>query len=803
MNQYIRFGEVAVDLGAGRVTRSGRELVLEPRTFDVLVYMLQHPDRLVRHEELLQQVWRDTHVTSHSLTQAISQLRQVLEDDPHQPRYVQTVHRRGYRWLAPVVVDAPRKDAEHPAIAGRWGLPAAAAQLIVREDLIQMVCASLVHARQVTLVGPGGIGKTQLALEVGRRVQSHFRNGALLVDLASEVDGAGVARALAQQLRIDTGELASSMGILAAALRDRNVLLLLDNCEQVALAVTTLSTELLASCPEVRILATSQRNLGITGQQLIGVPPLSLPPNDWSPTPEEDPAEWPGSVQLFVERARAINPELQVTQQNAGAIGEICRRLDGIPLALELAAARTNVMTPAQIADRLEERMQLLTSPHPSTQSRQVPLPASIAWSVSLLSASAQRVLERLSVFRGGWTLETAQAVTGIINTSELVDDLAGLVSKSLVVVDINRPQARFRLLDTIHLFLHERLIESAEHARIRDSHLKCFHRFSDEVERESLGNPMPWLGRVREERANLREALVWAIATPRNAESGLQICCNLRWAWRLEGSYVESRDWLVEALAAATCAAPSLLGKAWIVLGLIHHHRGDFEAARASVQKGLSLLPSEDRWERSFGTMLLAYVETLGGSLDEADILAAASEREIDTLGDDRLLGFARVREAVASGLRSRHEEAALLLEKAEEHLMHGQDPFLRTFSKVQLGLQRYLSGRLEAAREAAIEVLRDGSALENLRMVAGGIEVLAYLALEAQDARQGARLLGAAARLREVTAAPMLANFGPVHSQANARLVECLGRDAFELEFQAGVGAPLAEIIHPLLGR
>lgn len=803
MDQYICFGDVVVDLSSGRISRAGRELELEPRTFEVLVYLLKRPDRLVPHGELLREVWRGAHVTSHSLTQAISQLRQVLEDDPHQPRFVETVHRRGYRWLAPVLTAATQTGPDRPATVLRKGLPAATVELIGRESLLGSLPAALLGGRQVTLIGPGGAGKTQVALEVGRRVGSFLPDGVLLVDLTTEDDGLGVARALARQLGIDPGESTTALGALAAALRDRILLLILDNCEHVALPVASLIVELLATCPAVRILATSQRSLAIPGQHLIRVPPLELPPAGWTSAPGDLPHQWPESVRLFTERARAVNPDFRVTEENAGAIAEICRRLDGIPLALELAAARTNVMTPGQIAARLDERLQLLTSPHPAAQSRHMALPAMIDWSVSLLAEPVRKALERLSVFRGGWTLEAAQAVIGEPGTTALVDDLASMADKSLIVVDVQRQQPRFRLLDSIHFYLQEHLARSAQHALIRDRHLDCFLRFSEDVERAICSDPVTWIRRVRDEHANLKEALAWALADPRHAEHGLRICCNLRWAWRIEGSYVESRDWLREALAAAPGAPPPLVGKALVAFGLIHHHRGEFEEARVSVRNGLALLPPEERWERAFGAMLLAFNETLGGSPDEAEALAATCEREIEALGDDRLLGFARLRSAMAAGLRSQCDEAVRLLLEAVGHLQHGQDPFLLSFTKVQIGLQQLLSGHTEAARDAALGALHDGCELDNLRLIAGGIEILAYLAIEEQNALQAARLLGAASRLRETTSAPVLANFSKANSRACDRLRERLGRETFALEFEHGIGTPLAEVLEPLLPR
>ncbi|HET8734256.1 MAG TPA: winged helix-turn-helix domain-containing protein, partial [Anaeromyxobacteraceae bacterium] len=615
MSQIFRFGDSTLDTGAGRVTRAGRVLDLEPRTQDVLHFLLRHPGELILHDDLLAAVWTGTAVTPHSLTQAVSQLRQALGDDRGRPRFIETVHRRGYRWVCPVrLVDSPAL-LELPSGPGRWRLPASAVELIGRGALIESVDSALLSSRAVVLLGPGGVGKTQLALEVGRRVADRFPHGVLLVDLTAEKDEAGVASALARELRIDAGGDGTWLGGIVPLLRERGALLLLDNCERVAGAVSSLASRLLSACPGLRILATSQRHLAVPGQTLVRVPPLRTPSRAFPESPDFDPAEAPASVRLFAERSRTVNPDFILDARDAGAVGEICRRLDGIPFAIELAAARAGVLAPAEIARRLDERFRLLTARHPASTSRHDALREALAWSTSLLSERSLLLLERLSVFRGGWTLEAAEAVAGL-QDGPAIDELAGLVDKSLVAVDAGGEQSRFLLLDSVHAFLRERFDGAPDQAAVRDRHLHHFRAFAAEVERQIPRNPVPWLRRVREEHGNLREALTWALATPGAAETGLRLCCDLRWAWRFEGNYREPRDWMTRFLARATGAPPALAGRAWIALGLTQQHRGELREARASTRTGLDLLPPEERWERAFGLLLLALIESMSGDL-------------------------------------------------------------------------------------------------------------------------------------------------------------------------------------------
>lgn len=781
MSQIFRFENAVIDTRTERVIVDGRTLALEPRTFDVLLHLVRHRGEVVRHNELLDTVWGQTNVTAHSLTQAISQLRRALDDRSDSPRFIRTVHRRGYEWVAPVeVLDVPSTDAE--GTASRWKVPPRLVSLIGRDELVRSVGELLSEFRIVTLMGPGGVGKTQLALEVARRAESSFADGALLVDMSSETEGVGVSLALARAIRM---EAAATVASLQVALRDRNALLLFDNCEHVAGAVGALATDLISVCTGLHVLITTQASVGIATQRMIRVDPLGNP----------------DAVQLFVERARTINPDFALAADNEEHVEEICSRLDGIPLAVELAAARMNVLTPAQVAARLDERFALLTTSGLSAAQRHQTLLAAINWSVSLLSPGAQRLLTRMAVFAGGWTIDAAEAVVGVDAADALVDEISHLVDTSLVTAAVRRPEARYKLLDSIRLFALDRLLASSEQALLRSRHLAYFRRFAALVESDAPGDPVRWLQRVREEHANLRDAVAWALSSPATANDALHLCCDLRWAWRLEGNYVESYDWLRNALSAAKDAPPSLLGKARIVLGLIQHHRGEHAESSRSIELGLSQLASDERWERGFGSLLLAYVETMAGNLEKGDTLAQSLEHEIEELADDQLLGFARMRAGVGAGMRGELDQSIRLLTEAGGYLRRGRDAFLFIFSELQLGLQCFLAGDFVNSRAAAVASLRAAYELDNVRAIAGTIELLAYLALAQDDLRWACRLLGAASRLRNITAAPMLANFRGAHDRARATVAERLGTDALAREMRAGAETPLDDVVLPLL--
>ncbi|MDQ6799259.1 MAG: winged helix-turn-helix domain-containing protein [Acidobacteriota bacterium] len=800
MGKIYRFYDAVLDTGTGRVVRGAETLALEPRTYEVLLHFVERPGELVRHSDLLDRVWVSTNVTAHSLTQAISQLRQTFDDDPRQPKFIETVHRRGYRWVAPVTVsDAPPLPDDLPSAAPRWTVPARWTELIGRDDLVERVADTAGQERLVVLIGPGGVGKTQLALEVARRATEAFDHGSLFVDMTSENDMSGITRALARALRIPVVDRTATLGGITVAMRDRNVLIVLDGCEHVVDAISTMAAELIGSCRGVHVLLTTQRPVRAPGQVLIRVPPLESPPADW--TPQFSAAtDWPASVRLFIARATSTNPDFLLTSRNSEAVAQICRHLDGIPLALELAAARTNVLTPEQIAERLDERFGLLLSKRFAAVPRHRTLHATIAWSVSLLSAGSHRLLQRLVVFSGGWTFEAAEAIAGHQSSANLIDELADLVDRSLVAADVDRPHARYRMLDSIRLYA-QKPIASDVLAETRQRHFEYFGRFADKLEHGVSADPLVWLRRAREEYANLRDAFRWAVSSEGHSEDALELCCNLRSIWRLEGNYVESHEWLMQALQAAPNARPALAGRAWIILGLIQHHRNEMADARASVHRGLDRLPADARADRAFGLVLLAFIETLAGSLEEAEVLAVRAQQEVDTVADDQLTGFALMRAGVAAGLRNRHDEAVSLLTQAVMHLGGGRDPFLFMFTKVQLGLQAFLKGDILRARETAEESLRAACEYDNLRGIAGNLELLGYLSVDT-DPKGACLLLGAATRLRDITAAPMQSNFIEAHRRAHDAVMRHVGPTIAAREMEVGASMRLSEVLGVALG-
>ena len=536
-----------------------------------------------------------------------------------------------------------------PPAPPRHNLPAALTSFVGREQELAEVVGLLGTTRLLTLTGPGGVGKTRLALQAAPALLAGFPDGAWLVELAPLTDPALVAQAVAAVLgRADDADAPPRQTILDT-LRDRHLLLLLDNCEHLVEPVAALAGAILAGCPRVCILASSREPLGLPGETIWRVPPLALPPP--APTPADPHQAHAAAVRLFLDRARAIRPELAPTPAEAAAIAQICIRLDGIPLALELAAARINVLPVAGIAAGLDDRFRLLTGGGRNRLPRQQTLQALIAWSYDLLPSVEQGVFRRLAVFAGGWTEDAARAVAAdpapepgvrdqppqpapAVPESAIPTALEGLVHKSLVMVDAGAAAApRYRLLETIRQYAQDRLLESGEAARVRARHRDwCLH-LAETAEPELRG-PAPeiWSRRLETEHDNLRAALEWCLAEEDGATAGLRLAGAL-WQFWLLRHWNEGRYWLEAVLARPGAARPTAArAKALYAAGALTL---DSPLARARLEESVRL------WRRLGDRLGLAYA--LDALADEARMqgdLAAARVSAEESVALFRLLG-------------------------------------------------------------------------------------------------------------------------------------------------------------------
>ncbi len=574
------------------------------------------------------------------------------------------------------------------------------------------VARLLVSNRLVTLMGAGGAGKTRLALAVASDNLDRFPDGVWLVELAPLVDAALVARTAAAVLGVADQEETALLSALAHALRHRRLLLILDNCEHLIASASQFAETLLRSCPEIHLLATSREALGIPGETAWRVPSLSLPePSQAAAAARLREYE---AIQLFEARAQASRPDFHVTPANAEAVVQVCRRLDGIPLAIELAAARLNVLTAEQLAAKLDDRFRLLTGGSRSALPRQQTLRAAMDWSYELLSEPERVLLRRLSVFAGGCTLDAAEAVcfTDLIGSADILDLLGRLVDKSLVFVDEQDGEARYRLLETVRQYARDRLVDSGDAAearrRHRDWYLALVEGASPPGSDQRTMLAVAWLDRLEREHDNLRAALEWSAGEPDGAAAEIRLAAPLWRLWHVRGYFAEGRRWLEHALARsgdlppdarrtamhgaallawrqsdygrATALASAALDEsraagdkigmadALVHLGLVAlRGEEDFPAATTLLEEGLVLAKEAgDRWRTAMNLAQLSAVARYRGSYDVAIARAEEARDILEAMGSRemfpyilRLLGHALVARGDLDQAAERYSES------------------------------------------------------------------------------------------------------------------------------------------------
>jgi predicted ATPase/DNA-binding SARP family transcriptional activator len=496
-------------------------------------------------------------------------------------------------------------------------------------------------ARLLTLVGPGGVGKTRLATRVAGEMVARYRDGVWLVELAALTDATLLPQHLVSALAVAEKSGATPPESLRTHLADREVLLVLDNCEHLSAECATLALDLLRAAPGLVVLATSREPLGVPGETLWPVPPLSLPEpgaNAW----ESD------AVRLFVERASAVDPEFGSSDDTGAAIADICRRLDGVPLAIELAAARVRTLSVTEIADRLRDRFRLLVGRDPTAPDRHQTLRAAVDWSYEALSPTEQELFARVSVFAGGFSLDTAAAVCSPgRDDADVFDGLADLVDKSLVLADRSGTTTRYRLLETLRQYGAERLADAGEETAVRDRHLAWVRSLAEDADVGlEGGNQSSWLQRLDAEEDNVRVALDWAVAHPAG-DDGLRTAGALWRYWQVRGRLTEGGRWLRTLLDITTDAPPPVRAKALTSAAVLHLSVPDAALQEAGVDNVRSLFEETLAIRRAAGDRrgMAVALHGLGGlhfRLYEHDAARACFEdtlaigREVD---DDRLV--------------------------------------------------------------------------------------------------------------------------------------------------------------------
>ena len=799
--------DLELDRGAYELRRSGKALRLSRIPMELLLLLVERRGDLVTREEIVERIWgKDVFLdTNNSINAAVRKLRQVLDDDPEQPQFIHTVTGRGYRFVAQVSevgtpVQSPARHLEprgsdlpvsRTGFVGREKEAAAARELLLRPDV-----------RLVTVTGPGGIGKTRLAVEVASALTEKFRGGIHFVSLSPLSDPGLIAAVIVQALGIRGTVGQSPLEMLKESLRDSSrdsILLLLDNFEHLVQAAPTVA-EILLIGPNLKILVTSRAALHIYGEHEFPVPPLALPDLLCVP-PLETLSRYP-AVALFVQRAVAAKPDFELTRENASAVAEICARLDGLPLAIELAAARVKVLSPASLLTRLASRLQFLIGGARDLPQRQQTLRAAMDWSYDLLNPAEQKLFRRLSVFVGGCNLEGVEAVCDTRSdlNLDLLDGMTSMVDKSLVLQGqpVNG-EARFVMLETIREYAREKLEVSGEEGATKRAHAAYCLVLAEESPAEQIGTQAAdQMERLVAEHGNFRAALEWLTDTG-DAEWGLRLGAALFRFWETREYLTEGRARLGKLLKLPRAAGPTKFrARALFAAGVLAVGQGDYPAADALVRESLEVarylddgqgvavslnalaVLAQDRGDIAAARTLfeesLEVWRELGDSRDVARALSNLAN--VTTLQGDHAGASSLYEECLAifQGLGDRTGVAWSLNSQGDVSRDRGDAVAARELYGQGLAIFRELGDRwgiagtladlgnmareerdFAAAHALYRESLKTFQELEHKRGIARLLECFACAAAAQSHSDRALRLAGAAAALRQKIGAPL----------------------------------------------
>jgi len=667
-------------------------------------------------------------------------------------------------------------------------LPVPLTSFIGREEELSELTELSARTRLLTITGSGGAGKSRLAVEMGRRLVPRFADGVVLVELADLGDAALVPGVVTSAFGLEESQGRNPLRTLIDFLAERELLLMLDNCEHLLDACRRLTSAVLAQCSGVRVLTTSRQRLGLPGETAWRVPSLSVPTQLGSLNVDE--LMRSAAAQLFVARAQAINPDFKLGEKSREAVANICRRLDGIPLAIELAAARTQVLTAQQIEARLDDRFRLLTKGDPLALPRHETLRATLDWSYELLSADQQLLWRRLSVFRGGCTLPAAELVCAdrSLPMKTVLDLVSELADSSILLMEEEAGVGRYRLLETIRAYGDERLQGSGEAHQVKRRHCAWVLELALGADLEWRGaNQLSWLDRTEAELDNVRAALEWSLDNA-DGETASRIATSLWLLWTVRGYMSEGRRWLEAALPHMS-EPTSLKARVLNDAGFLAYSQGESELALPLLRESLQVAQRDaDPSAIAYSTVRLGIGLFFHGDYRDAERILQEALRLYREL-DDKVGQYLAIYELaeVVCALGEYERSAALHEESLALKQVQG-DKWHIAFSLFGLGLLHCRRGNIPKASQLLVECLRLRQELRTRNDIAVTLEALAWVAAELGRARQAACLIGAANALLSTVSAVLSPHHRPAHDRCMASIQRALTPSEFDAAFKEG---------------
>ncbi|MET3334836.1 MULTISPECIES: ATP-binding protein [Bradyrhizobium] len=729
-DSVIAFGPFRLFAKSRLLEKDGVPLHLGGRALDILIFLAERAGEVVDKRELIKRIWADVNVDEGSLRFHITTLRKALNDKAlndagEGSRYVINVPGRGYCFAAPLLRAAPSESRTSPPDASLRSLPAPLAKMIGRDDAVEKISAELAQHRFVTIVGPGGIGKTSVALAVAHRELAGFDDQVCFVDFGALTD-----------VRLVPGTIAAALGLtvnaddpvpsLLTVLRSRRMLLVFDSCEHILDELAPLAERMVREAPKLHILATSRESFRTEGERVHRLFPLDCPPQREG-LGIADILAYPAS-QLFVERIAESLSEFELTEEDASLVAEICRRLDGIALAIELAAGRVNAYGIAGTASLLDSRFSLLWRGRRTAIPRHQTLSAALAWSYDLLPPAESATLRGLSVFVGPFTLEAALAVASCqgISEGEGVEAISNLLSKSLIATSPAERRLRYRLLDTTRAFMADKLVENGEADRVARAHAEYFRDFLRDIAlkstgMQSAGGFLPYADHV----PNVRAALTFSFSDGGDRTIGVDLAASAAQFFLELTLLTECYRWTQQALASLDTSAVDSRQEMTLQAALgvsVMFTQGNTEAVRSAFTRSLELARQLDdlHWQLWLLRGLHIYLTRVGdfhgalGTGEQGEDVALKLNDSAATLNVDWMLG-------VAHHLIGNQDKAVRFCESAMVHNPGSQRLNIghlgyddRIVALVALARGLWLTGRPERAVEVARYTVREAELLE-----------------------------------------------------------------------------------------